>query len=486
MPLVTHDWPNLCAAGLAKDIEFSPLPPEYALDLLNAVFGVNGQVETRKGLVAYSSAWASGTPTQLFEYLAADGTSRIIAATSSDLFEVTSSAKTSRVGSLTPSAGDWKFLNFNGKVLGWQAGHTPIVKTGAGNFANISAASGTLPDGNAACAAFGRVWALDDDKQTIRYSALLDETKWDTDDGGGVIDMRTVWTQGMDQVVAIEAFGSSLVVFGRRHIVLWQDGSGSQLGLSPLNMYVTDTVDNVGALSRNGVCMVGELDIVFWSDSGIRSLRRSVQERSNPHNDISPKNRLYIAAGISAINKDNIRMAYHAKDGFVLAQAPAYDQILCFDVRGIMNGGEARMTEWFVNAKALAITRDQELLVGITNNLGTYSGYRDFTVAYTLTINTGWIDIRGNPRRKQALKLLRSFTNKGQTSVTYRRDFDANTDYSVSVGDDFLADTGGQQFRAPLAGEASFIQIGLTNSTTVQSAYGLSGASLYTQPLRLD
>ena len=144
------------------------------------------------------------------------------------------------------------------------------------------------------------------------------------------------------------------------------------------------------------------------------------------------------------------------------------------------------MTEWFVNAKALAITRDQELLVGITNNLGTYSGYRDFTVAYTLTINTGWIDIRGNPRRKQALKLLRSFTNKGQTSVTYRRDFDANTDYTVSTGDDFLADTGGQQFRAPLAGEASFIQIGLTNSTTVQSAYGLSGASLYTQPLRLD
>lgn len=486
MPLVNHDWPNLCAAGLAKDFEFTAMPAEYALDLLNAVFGVNGQVETRKGLVAYSSAWASGTPVQIFEYLAADGTSRIIVSTSSDLFEVTSSAKTSRVGALTPSAGDWKFLNFNGKVLGWQAGHTPIVKTGAGNFAAITAASGTLPDGNAACAAFGRVWALDDDKQTIRYSALLDETKWAVADGGGVIDMRTVWTQGMDQVVAIEAFGSSLVVFGRRHIILWQDGSGSQLGLSPLNMYVTDTVDFVGALSRNAVCMVGELDILFWSDSGIRSLRRSVQERANPNTDISPKNRLYIAAGVSTATRDEIRMAYHAKDGIVVVQAPVYDQALCFDVRHVSDGGECRMTEWFLDVKAAGTTRDQELLIGVTNNLGTYSGYRDFGATYTLTINSCWIDIRGNPRRKQALKLLRSFTNKGATTVTYRRDFDANTDYTVSVADDFLSDTGGQQFRAPLAGEASFVQLSFTNSTTVQSAYGLSGAEIITKPLRLD
>lgn len=486
MPLVTHEFPNLCAAGLAKDLEFTPLPPEYALDLMNAIFNVNGEVETRKGLLAYSSAWASGTPLQIFEYLAADGTSRIIVSTSSDIFEVTSSAKTSRIGALTPSGGDWKFLNFNGKVLGWQAGHTPIVKTGAGNFAAITAATGTLPDGNAACAAFGRVWAVDDDKQTIRYSALLDETKWAVADGGGVIDMRTVWTQGMDQVVAIEAFGSSLVVFGRHHIIMWQDGSGSQLGLAPLNMYVTDTVDKIGALSRNGVCLVGELDIVFWSDSGIRSLRRSVQERAMPHNDLSPKNRLYIAAGISSINKDNIRMGYFAKDGILVVQAPAYDTMLCFDVRSIAMGGEARMTEWNINAKAIGTTRDQELLIGITNNLGTYSGYRDFTVAYTLTINSGWIDIRGNPRRKQALKLLRSFTNKGQTTITYRRDFDSDTDYTVSVADDFLANTGGQQFRAPLAGEASFIQLQFTNSTTVQSAYGLSGAEVITKPLRLD
>jgi hypothetical protein len=486
MPLVTHNWPNLCAAGLAKDHEFMALPPEYALDLLNAVFGANGQVETRNGFVAYSSAWSSGTPLQIFEYLAADGTSRIIASTSSDLFEVTSSAKTSRKGALTPSGGDWKFINFNGKVLGWQAGHTPIVKTGAGDFAAITASTGTLPDGNAACSAFGRVWAVDDDKQTIRYCALLDETKWAVADGGGVIDMRTVWTQGMDEVVAIEAFGSQLVVFGRRHIILWADGSGSQLGLTPINMYVTDTVDFVGALSRNAVCLVGELDVVFWSDSGIRSLRRTVQERASPHTDLCPKNRLYIAAGVSVATRNDIRMAYHAKGGFVLALAPLYDQILCLDVRQLVTGqvSEARLTEWGLDASALGTTRDQELLLGLTDKVGTYSGYRDFTVAFTMTINSGWIDVRGEERRKQALKLLRGFTNKSETTVTYRRDFDAATDYTVTVGSDFSSS--GMQWRAPLAGEASFIQVSVLDTTIVQSAYALSGMSLYSKPLRLD
>lgn len=488
MPLQVQHWPNLCAAGLAKDIEFTAMPPEYALDLLNAVFGTNGQVETRQGFLAFSSAWSSGTPVQIFEYLAADGTSRIIVSTSSDLFEVTSSTKTSRVGALTPAAGDWKFLNFNGKVLGWQAGHTPIVKTGAGNFANISASSGTLPDGNAACSAFGRVWAVDDDKQTIRYCALLDETKWAVADGGGVLDMRQVWTSGMDEVVAIEAFGSNLVVFGRRQIIIWTDGAGSQIGLSPVNMYVTDTIDNIGTLSRNAVLVVGELDLVFWSNSGIRSLRRSVQERSNPNSDLAPKNRLYIAAGVSTATRDEIRMAYHAKGGFVVIQAPVYDQMFCLDVRNFEQAvsGEARMTEWFLDAKALASTRDQALLFGTTDKLGTYTGYRDFTVAYTLTINSGWIDIRGEHRRKQALKLLRGFNQKGSTAITYRRDFVFDTDYTVNVANDFLGDTDSQQWRAPLAGEASFIQVSVSDTTTTQSAYGLSGMSLYSKPLRYD
>ena len=50
-------------------------------------------------------------------------------------------------GSTSPSGNDWQFVNFNDKVIGARESNTMIAYTGSSNFANISAASGTVPDG---------------------------------------------------------------------------------------------------------------------------------------------------------------------------------------------------------------------------------------------------------------------------------------------------------------------------------------------------
>ncbi len=485
--LVPHVWERIGSSGLAMDMESTSMPPEYALTALNAVFSNTGNIESRQGFAAYSSAWASGTPIQIFEYLAANGDAINIVSTATDLFDVTTSAKTSRKGGLSPSAGDWKFLNFNGKVLGWQASHTPIVKTGSGNWAAISVSTGTLPDGNAAAAAFGRVWAVDDDKQTIRYCALLDETKWAAADGGGLIDMRTVWTQGMDEVIAIEAYGSYLVVFGRRHIILWADGSGSQLGLDPINMYVTDTIDHIGAINRNAVQLVGELDIAFWSNSGIRSLSRTMQERAAPSAEISPKNRIYIAGGVTASNSGSVRMAYHAAKGLLLAYAPTTDRILVFDTRdaGRQPNGELRMSEWLLSATALGTTKAGLLLLGVSDNLGSYSGFRDFTVAYNFILKTGWIDIRGEQYRKQALKMFQGqVTEPSSLSLEYARDFDVSVTLGSATQTITPANTGSWR-TSSVQGDASYVMLYMRQSTTVQSAKSFAAVTLYTKPTRL-
>ena len=102
-------------------------------------------------------------------------------------------------------------------------------------------------------AAFGRIWAVDDDKQTVRYCALLDETKWATASGGGSIDMRNVWSNGMDYVTAISSIGSNLVIFGRKHIVIYTDGSGSELGVDPTQMYVVDIIEGTGCVARDSL-----------------------------------------------------------------------------------------------------------------------------------------------------------------------------------------------------------------------------------------
>jgi hypothetical protein len=96
----------------------------------------------------------------------------------------------------TPTGDNWQFMNFNGKVVGVQSGHTPIVWDSTGDFADITASTGTLPDGPCGTSAFGRLWIVDDDLQTIRYCALLDETEWAEADGGGQIDMSNIWTLG--------------------------------------------------------------------------------------------------------------------------------------------------------------------------------------------------------------------------------------------------------------------------------------------------
>lgn len=491
--------------GLAKDRREFPLDPEWAAEATNIIIDATGRLSARKG-------WAKVNPEaemdsgadvlQIHEFVDDDGSVELISSTADDIFTGTSSP-TSINGTLTPSDGNWKFINFNGYCLGWQAGETPIAYSGSGDFADITAATGTLPDGNTACAAFGRVWAVDDDGQTIRYCALLDHTKWDAADGGGSIDMRSVWTQGMDTVVAIVAFGSQLVVFGKRHIIFWADGSGSQLGISPDNMYVTDTVDNVGAVARDAVVIVGEIDVVFWSQSGIRSLVRTVQERASPVSDLSPNNRSYVATGTSAGTASSIRGAYSPDLGLVLFTAPTRDVIFAFDVRQTTQDGGYRLTEWSLAPTALGVALDGSLYFGFAGFLGLYSTYLDDEASYQFMYESGWVNIAGEQNRKQALKALKGFFyTENEQAVQFRWGVDFGQ-VAKSVSKDVgqpsdISEWGEAEFgigefgaagivvpvRVPLARSAEYFRLRVTTEIT-GTGFAMQPLAIYSKPVRI-
>ena len=42
-----------------------------------------------------------------------------------------------------------------------------------------------------------------------------------------------------------------------------------------------DSISNVGLIERDAICNIGT-DVVFCDDTGLRSLGRSIQEKSNP------------------------------------------------------------------------------------------------------------------------------------------------------------------------------------------------------------
>jgi hypothetical protein len=381
-----------------------------------------GQLTCRGALNLISTDGAHAEILRQFIYVASDGTERVLSTTATKIVSGITDlddAGTDVTSSTVPTNGYWQFQNFNGKVVGWQASHAPIVKSGAGDFADIVAASGTLPDGDCVCAAFGRLWAVDDDGQTVRYCALLDETRWATADGGGSIDMRNVWPKGMDRVVAIAAFGGNLVIFGRRSIVIYTDGSGSATGIDPTTMYVVDTIAT-GCASRDTVTEVGEGDLLFMSEIGLQSLGRVIQSKDNPLETISWQ----ISDRLSAAIKTEIVSATDLRTwtGHYIPSTKQYmlthttnEDVFVFHVGGRTQDDKGRLvvpiTIWdtsiLVNIRGFITTR-----AGITYTTGsaTHELYQYDTslsldeadVAIAVQYNSGWLDAQA-----QTLLLLK-------------------------------------------------------------------------------
>jgi len=393
-------------AGMAKANSQTVTGAEWCIKAENAVIDEEGRFASRKGWTVLNETAISGTPTveQIFEYVKGDGTVEIVSAAGLKILKGTSTISDISGTIDTPTANNWQFVNFNGKLLGFQQSHDPISWAGTGNFAELVVNSGTIPEGNCAVAAFGRVWACDTDKQTIKYSALLDETRWDTADGGGVIDMRKVWTKGTDEVVAVSSYGSSLIVFGKRHIVFWVDGSGSEIGVEPTQIYVNSIIENVGLVARDALAIVGELDVIFWSFNGVRSLRRTIQELATPVNEVSLRNRDYLNAYLSVGDLAKVRMVYSAREGFVLLSHPDAGRTWCFDIRSPLQDGNLRTFEWSLTPYSAVARLDQALLFGMpSGRIGQYTGYNDNTAAYRFVYHGGWFPLSPEP----ALKMLK-------------------------------------------------------------------------------
>jgi len=213
--LKTITFPAPGFLGLNKARQDVPLTPEWATEARNVVIDDAGRLAARKGWENQTGTPIGSTPAiaQLHEYVANDGTVRLIAATASDLYDSSDDGDTwtSRKGALSPTTGNWQFVNYNGKVIGANISHGLITKTGAGNFATLAATTGTIP-ANPVCvlAAFGRLWTISSDFQTLKWSALLDETKWHADDGAGTQNLY-----GTPAYPDYDAEGDDRVVFSR-------------------------------------------------------------------------------------------------------------------------------------------------------------------------------------------------------------------------------------------------------------------------------
>jgi len=390
------------------------LPQEWATKLENAVFDENGRLSSRSGWTSVTSTPGSGVVRRIFEYYTAAGASEAIASTDANIYDGLTGTATAIEGALTIADGNIKFVNFNDKVigLGIGTGGIPAVRT-TGNFADITVNSGTAPTSGIGTAAYGRVWCADTDGKTLRYSALLDETRWAVADGGGSIDFSKVWPSGQDNIVAIEEFGGDLIVFGSNNTVVMTDGAGSSLGIDPTVLFVSDTLPGVGAVSQFALCRAAG-DLWFLSPFGIVALQRELVQKSTPFNNISKNVQSGVTGAADAMtNKDNITMTYNPHKSMVLIIFPDISKAFAFDTRQAQEDGSYRATTWLTDLRTATYIRGVENWYGsLTADVGEvmiYSGFTDNGTSFNFDYESGWLDL--GQEQNLYLKFMKRMTS---------------------------------------------------------------------------
>lgn len=436
----------------------------------------------------------------IFEYNQGAGVFQQIIAWPGGISNASATPANTLGGSVNVANGRWFFQNFNNKCIGFQVGQKPIVYTGTGTFATVVESAGTAPTGGIGCAAFGRLWAVGSDLQTIQYSGLLDETDWSTTDGNaGIIDMHTIWSDGTDQVTAIFAFNASLVVCGTKHVIFFTDGRGSMLGMDPTQAYVFDMLVGTGCLSQWTVDHVGEADVLFLSPNGLQSLLRLTQNRNNPVETLSKYNRDTLLNQLQSENLTNVSGCFNNLTGFYILGLPNTGVTWCFDQRRNYQDDVGALcsitTTWSMALTACASLTTTQALYLARANQGTvciYSGYLDEQATYQWNYTGPWMNL--GQQVAQHLKMLKRLTillytaGNATVSANWTVDFNASNSGTSSqtissygtlsqygIGQYGLAQYGGGanlyiwKYAAHIKGQ--YFQLAL--STTVSGAFAL-------------
>ena len=459
------------------------LEPGWATVAKNCVIDQSGRLASRKGRSDVTASAISGTPDveQIHDYVNTSGTSEIISAAGSKIYSGTTTL-TDKTGTLTVTADNWQFQNFNGNVIGFQASHNPIIYTGSGNATElhseisdwaastsytagdvvkkVSAGDMTIymhctttgtsggsepswnttvgatttdntvtwttrefPKRNICLAAYGFIWVADE--TTINYSDLLLPYKF-SGGSSGSLNLKSVWTYGMDEITALAAYNGHLIIFGKETITIY---SGAD---DPTTMTLVEQIRGVGCVARDSIQDIGT-DLFFLSDTGVRSLRRTIQEKSMPLNDVSKNVRDLLLTYVKNETLTEIRSAYYEPDGFYILTLPTAGLVYCFDVRSPLEDGSARVTDWdCINPKALCVARDSTLYMGHPGVISKYDGYLDNTSTYILDYRGPWLNMDS-----QSLKIpkrIRLTVNGGNGyTVTFRWAFDYNEQFTTSA-----------------------------------------------------
>ena len=424
--------------GLNSQDSQVQLDSGFASQAMNCVIDKFGRIGSRRGWTkvnAVNTDLGSNPIQCIFEVVDPNG-NHLLSAGNNKLFTGTTTLTQKLVRNVDNSAN--KVYNITGnywqgaaipfgegsdaKPHGYlvQTGHEPLVyhelptsggtnphahNSGTFGFQTLGDV-GSLPPGysasefkpNCILAAYGRLWTADilGDRQTVYFSRLLNGSEFNGGDSGS-LSLGEVFPAN-DKIVAITAHNGFLIIFGTNNIAVY----ANPIDVTALTL--AEFIPNVGCIARDSVVSTGT-DVIFLSDSGVRSLQRLVIEKSLPFRDLSKNVRDELMQKVnSETNKVAIKAAYSPKDAFYILSLPTIKEVYCFDTRVALEDGSTRVTIWNkIEPSALFVTENKDLLIGKVGYIGKYFGFLDDTATYRMVYFTTYFDL-GQPTLEKILK----------------------------------------------------------------------------------
>jgi len=490
----------------------SPLTLEagYASIATNCVIDQYGRIGARKGFSRVNSSsgnLGANDIKVIHELVQLDGTLTVLFAGNNKLFKLDGS---NAVVELTYGGGgtaptitnsNWQCASLNGITYFFQSGFDPLIYDPAVStttFRRVSEKTGytgTVPLGNIVISAFGRLWVADTtaDNVTISFSDLLVGHNW-TAGTSGTLDVSRVWANGADQIMGLGAHNNFLVIFGKRQILVYSGAT------TPSTMSLADTIGNIGCLARDSIVSTGS-DIVFLSNSGVRSLLRTIQEKSAPLRDLSKNVRNDLMTYVAGETLANIKAVYSEVNAFYLLTLPVAKQVYVFDTKAQLQDGSARVTTWdSIEPTALLARRNGDLLIGKNGYVGKYGTYLDHASTYRFQYYTNYADL-GDANVTSILKKISVVVIGGTNQIlTIKWSYDFSAQYystQATIPISTIAEYGMAEYGAngsPVAYYSTGIQIGTLvgqasgYGKVVQTAYEIqiNGSAISIQKIEIQ
>ena len=485
----------------------------FALEAYNCIIDRFGRIGARRGWTPVNSAvntdLGSANAVEFMFEMVDGGNNVVISAGNNKLFTGTTTMTTQTVknadnsgnATYTISGNNWQGASLlYGEGVDTephaylvQTGHPPLVfhelpVSGGGGHDHDSGVFGfqqlgdvgTLPPGystadfkpNCALAAYGRIWMADiiGDRQTVYFSRLLDGSDFSGGDSGA-LSLNSVFPNN-DQIVGLAAHNGFLIIFGRNNIAIYANP------IDVTDLTLADYIPNVGCIARDSIQNIGT-DILFLSDSGVRSLARVIQEKSLPLRDISKNVRDDLMSNVASETYANIKSVYFDRDAFYLLSLPATKFVYCFDMRTPLQDGSARTTIWTsLEPKSFLVTAAKELYIGKPGYIGKYYGHSDNNVSYRFSYYTNFFDF-DSPAQEKILKQIGMVIiggsaqeiaikwgfnyNENYSAVT--KQLAAGTAYEYNVGEYNIAEFSDgivlDKFKSHVGGKGPIMQVGL-------------------------